>query len=313
MHECDNIVLHSCYDIDQVSAQHVSNETDCKKCESYQELLDDPALDGVMLITPNHLHHEQVIEALLAGKHVFIEKPLAVTIDKCHDIIRHAESVKKIVQVGHNTRKRDVFRKTKQLLEMDEIGKIVSSHAHISFDFGLGDSVPEWKKDSAKCPLLPMTQLGIHFVDTLQYLISPIVAVSCAAQSLLMIDKNGNRVIDSAAAILQFGNGVIGTLQSHYVTQDTYVVEIYGTHGKLLCYEDRIEMIKKTSRRIEKEIIPISSDGFESFIEEVHEFADCILHQREPETNAFIGLQNVAVIEAMKRSSEQRKLVRVEF
>jgi predicted dehydrogenase len=309
---CDKLTLRSCYDIDSEASSRVASETGCKAEKSYDDLLADAGLDAVALITPNFVHLDQAVRALEAGKHVFIEKPLATNVREGQNIVEAADKSGRILQVGHNTRKRKSFREARRFIDSGELGEIVSVYANMSFDFGLTKEVPEWKKQKEKCQLLPMTQLGIHFVDTLQYLIGPISMVTCVQRSAYMRNKKGESVTDSVAATLSFENGVIGTIQSDYVSTSTYLIMVSGTNAKITCSDSSILVEKRQAGKIETETISAEEklDG-ESYFAEIEEFAECALTGRAPEVDGQSGLRNLAVVEAMLESAETGRIVSV--
>lgn len=310
---CEKLFLRSCYDIDSEAAAKVASETGCRVEKSYETLLADKAVEAVALVTPNFVHMDQAVKAFQSGKHVFIEKPLAVNVKQGKEIVQASRESRRLLQVGHNTRKRKSFREAKRMLEASELGEIVSVYANMSFDFGLTKEVPEWKKEKDKCQLLPMTQLGIHFVDTLQYLIGPIDSVTCVQRSAVIRNKHGEKVVDSVAATLTFQNGVIGTIQSDYVSPETYEIVISGTKAKITCGADKILVAKPTGGMLVTFSVNATEDiDGESYLSEINEFAECVLTGRTPEVDGEVGLRNVAVVEAMAKSAESGHSIRVD-
>ncbi len=309
---CEKLHLRSCFDVNNEAAAEVAKITECRQASSYDDLVGDDELEAVALVTPNFLHLEQAVKAFESGKHVFVEKPFAVNVKEGKKIIEAARKSGKILQVGHNTRKRRVFREAKRLVDSGELGDIVSVYANMSFDFGLTKAVPEWKKQKDRCPLLPMTQLGIHFIDTLEYLVGKIRTVSGVQRSAVLKDKNGNPVTDSVAAVLSFENGVIGTIQSDYVSPSTYTIVIFGTEAKITCGDSEIILERPSAGTTVKEVLPAFEkiDG-ESYFAEIAEFAECIMNDRAPEVDGEVGLRNLAVIEAMLLSAESGRAVEI--
>ncbi|MEO8370419.1 MAG: Gfo/Idh/MocA family oxidoreductase [Candidatus Solibacter sp.] len=90
----------------------------------YRELLADKAIDAVYIMTPEHLHHDMTIAALKAGKHVYIEKPLAHTIEEGFEIVKAWEQAKKIVQVGTQNRSSSLYIKAKELIKQGLVGDV---------------------------------------------------------------------------------------------------------------------------------------------------------------------------------------------
>jgi predicted dehydrogenase len=90
----------------------------------YRELLADKSIDAVYIMTPEHLHHDMTIAALKAGKNVYIEKPLAHTIEEGFEIVKAWEQAKKIVQVGTQNRSSSLYKKAKELIQQGMVGDV---------------------------------------------------------------------------------------------------------------------------------------------------------------------------------------------
>jgi predicted dehydrogenase len=95
-----------------------------KTFADYRDLLQEPGIDVVFITTPEHLHHEMAIAALNAGKNIYLEKPLAHTIEEGFDIVRAAEKSGKVVQVGTQNRSNSLYILAKELVEQGMIGNI---------------------------------------------------------------------------------------------------------------------------------------------------------------------------------------------
>ncbi len=95
-----------------------------KATKDYREILADPEVDAVIVATPEHLHHSQTIAALKAGKHVYVEKPLAHTIEEGAEIVRLARKAGKVVQVGTQNRSNSLYIKAKEMIEQGLIGEV---------------------------------------------------------------------------------------------------------------------------------------------------------------------------------------------
>jgi len=92
--------------------------------KDYRELLAKKDIDAVYIMTPEHLHHDMAIAALKAGKHVYVEKPLAHTIEEGYDIIKAWEQSKKICQVGTQNRSSSLYKKAKELIQQGMVGDV---------------------------------------------------------------------------------------------------------------------------------------------------------------------------------------------
>ena len=301
-----NLQLVSCYDINTAASEQVTREFSASMKTSYDDLVNDPGIDAVALVTPNHLHAEQVEKAVKAKKHIFVEKPIANTVSEAREMIARVEGTGLVFMVGHNTRRRLVFRRAKELLDQQKIGQIVAVEANLSRPAGLQPGLPAWKADRKTCPLLPMIQLGIHFVDTVEYLIGPVARVSCFATNVAM----PNQALDSTAAILQLASGVPVSLTSYYVSADAYFLRIYGTKGTIHCYPLKLQLDLLEDGNFKESIHEdYSSEGAGSYILQMREFGECILRGQRTETGGTEGLRALAVIEAMVKSVEHHTVV----
>ena len=305
----DNLTLTTCFDTNRAAAEQTAVESGARLAGSYEDLIHDPTIDAVALVTPNHLHAEEVRLAAAARKHVFVEKPIAVTIPEGKEMIGLLRQAGLVLMVGHNTRRRQVFRRAKAILDEGKLGRIVAIEGNLSRPAGLQSGLPSWKADPTKCAILPMTQLGIHLVDTAEYLVGPVRRVSCAAANVAM----PGGVLDATAALLQLESGIPFALTSYYVSPDAYFLRIYGTQGLLHCYPTslRLELTEngEPSAAFEEEF---RQEGAGSYNLQMREFAGCVLTGHEPETGGKEGLRALAVIEAMRQSLISSAFVDVE-
>lgn len=298
--------LVSVCDIKPVESERVSKETGAKRVNNYDEIINDPSIEAVVLVTPNQIHVEQVLKAAKAKKNVFVEKPISRTVPEAKRMIASMREAGLVLMVGHNTRRRSVFRRAKKILEERQLGKVVAVEMNVSRAVGLSNDVPAWKADPDITALLPMTQLGIHFIDTLHYLLGPVARVSCLASNIAM----STGATDAAAAVLQLESGVPATLSSYYVTPDVYYFRIYGTQGILHCHPTSLKL-ELFDHDVARPAVneDFASEGSASFTEEMEEFGECILTGKKPETGGDEGLQSLAIIEAMTHSLNTRKVI----
>jgi predicted dehydrogenase len=306
--DAGNLQLVSCFDVNVDANQAAAGEVGARAAANFEEMLEDPTVAAVVLATPNHLHFEQARKAFAAHKHVFVEKPIAATVADARKMIDLAKGAGLTLMVGHNTRRRSAFRRARALLDEGKIGRIIAVEANLSRPAGLQPGLPAWKADPRTCGLLPMMQLGIHFVDTVQYLLGPVVRVSCFATNVAM----PNNVLDSAAAIVQLASGIPVGLTSSYVSADAYFLRIYGTQGTIHCYplKLRLELLEGGEyKEVQEE--DFGRERAESYILQMREFGECVLKGSKPETGGEEGLLALAVVEAMARSVETHSVIGV--
>ena len=301
-----NLQLVSCFDINAAAQGQVAREFGASTKSGFDELVNDPAIEAISLVTPNQLHQEEVEKAVKAGKHIFVEKPIGNTVAEGKAMLEAVKGSGLVFMVGHNTRRRQVFRRAKEILNQKEIGNVVAVEANLSRPAGLQPGLPAWKADRRTCPLLPMMQLGIHLVDTVEFLLGHVAKVSCFATNIAM--QNG--ALDSTSSILQLESGIPVSLSSYYVSADAYFLRVYGTKGTIHCTPTKLRLEKLENGEFKEAIDEdFSNEGAGSYIKQMQEFGDCILNGRKPETGGEEALRALAAIEAMVRSVEHQTVV----
>lgn len=210
------------FDFDKERARMCASKYGGKVYESYEEVLADPSVDGVVICTANEAHVPMSLAALQRGLHVLCEKPVATTPEEAKMLAQAAGSSKGIFMAAHNQRYTLVHRKAKELLDSGVMGKVLSFRCTLTHQgpehYGFGRNRNTWYLN-AKNGLGCVTDLGIHKCDVLMYLLNePFAWVSAYAGTLEKRDEDGNLipVYDNAVAILRTPSGVMGTLNLSY-------------------------------------------------------------------------------------------------
>ncbi len=294
----DNLRIVSCFDTDEDAMNSVSVEYGIRGAGSFEELVADPGIDAVALASPNHLHARQALAAMERGKHVFVEKPIANTMEDARSMIDAASAAGLVLSVGHNTRRRKSFREAKRILDAGVIGTPVGAEANLSRRAGIEGGMPGWKGDPDLCILLPMSQLGIHFVDAARYFFGDIRYLQAEASSRAMRESS----CDTVNAVLLMEPGLPVSILASYSTLDTFFFRIYGTDGIITCEAERLTVEHVLTER--KRSIGFPEEGLSSFIEQMREFGDCVLHGTRPETDGESALKALQAVLAMQEAAE---------
>jgi predicted dehydrogenase len=192
-----------------------------KVYETYYDMINDPEIDAVSICVENRNHAEITNAALYAGKHVLVEKPMAVTLAECESMVAAAEFNGKHLMVGHNMRFDPVHRRAKELLQAGVIGDI------ITFRTTIGNAGPEgwspdrdaWFFDKDKAAMGALSDLGIHKLDLMQYLTGQtVIETTAKVMTLNKHDDHGHfiGVDDNALCILRMNGGAVGTLAASW-------------------------------------------------------------------------------------------------
>ncbi len=295
LHKSSLFELRICFDINKKLLENICSKVRCTAAGSMEELLRYEKLEGVIISTPNFLHYEQCIAAIRAGKHVFVEKPIANTVEEAKKIYEMAKDKNLIIAVGHNVRRRSEFRAIKKMLEDGEIGNVAMVEANSSQYIGENREM-SWRLNKSTCPGGPLLQLGIHHIDTLRYLFGDIAEV----KSYLKDEYFKSEAPDTILSIFLFKSGTIGYLGTNYISEPSFTMRIYGTKGNLIAEDGNLHIQRgRISKRIKTKYI-------NTLLEEINEFGECIRKGDKPEVEAKEALENLAIVEAIMDTSEDK-------
>src|SRR5256886_12222204 len=146
----------------------------CGDLASYEAVLADTAVEGVLITTPHSLHAEQVVAAARHGKDVFVDKPFSLTTADGRRATEACRRAGVVLAVGHQRRRQAASRALQRLVDQGGLGRVDPVDGNFSADIGFNLKPGLWRTDRPETPGGAMTNLGIHHVDTFQYLLGPI-------------------------------------------------------------------------------------------------------------------------------------------
>lgn len=183
-----------------------AEETGIALLPDFDAVLAEPAVDTVVLCTPHSQHEAQVLAALAAGKHVFCEKPLALTRASAERMVAVAQKAGQILGIGHERRFEPSLAEIARLVAAGEIGVPLHVEANFSHDLLVGTDPGNWRVSPAEGPTVCMTGLGVHLTDLFIWMLGPVDAV-CATRADRVL---GFPAGDVVAVELRFLSGATG-------------------------------------------------------------------------------------------------------
>lgn len=225
--------------------------------DDWRKLVADPNVDVVDICTPNFLHKEIALEAIKYGKHVYSEKPLALTAADAKEMVEAAKKAGVKTLVGFNYIKNPTTKLARQIIQNGEIGEVVHFYGTHNEDYLANPNTPiDWHCYKAKAGLGTLGDLAAHIVNMAHYLVGEeIVSVVGDMQTVITERPNPQNLAekvkveneDQATALLRFANGVMGTIESSRIACGrkmglTYVVT--GTKGTLSYTQERMAELK---------------------------------------------------------------------
>jgi len=281
----------------------------------YRDALADPRVDAVVVVTPTALHREVVLAAAKAGKHVLCEKPMAMDVRECDDMIAACGEAGVKLQIGFMRRYDESFMAARQRISAGEIGEVVlvKSLTH-------GPSVPqEWMYDIRKSNG-PLAEVNSHDIDTLRWFadeeITEVYALGGNFRCPQAVERYPD-FYDNVAMICRFADGRQGFIDGAVSVGYGYDsrAEIVGTRGIMFVGRREQDSVVgcSTDRGIAQPFVKSWRTLFtEAYVAEDQDFVDCIREDRDPRVRGLDGRMAVAVVNAGNRSIIERAPVNVE-
>jgi len=274
----------------------------------WREQVTDREIDAVYIATPVYLHAEQVITAAEAGKHVLCEKPMALNVNECDEMIAACKANGVKLGVAYYRRFYPNVIRAKEIIESGEIGKVsvAQINAFEYFDPPL-DHPRRWLLDKSKSGGGPMMDFGCHRIEVLMNLFGQIRRVEGATSNSAF-----NRdVEDTAAALLRLETGCCATITiTHAAIESKDTLNIYGTKGSInVPVLNKGEMFVKVGPEERTEFHPPAENTHMPLIEE---FATAAQNGVRPAVDGDMGRRVAEIIDQIyvKGGNEEVLLVR---
>jgi predicted dehydrogenase len=295
----------ACYSRTAEKRNAFASKYGCRAATSYEEILNERSVDAVINTTPNNVHLETTRAAAEAGKHVFLDKPIATTIADARAITAACRKAGVVLALGYQRRKESHFRWVRKKIDNGEFGKLVNAEANISRD-RLGQfQAGSWRYTEAGMPGGVMLQIGIHYTDVLEYLIGPVNAVRGALAQLVLPGENP----DIASLILEHENGALSTLNACYASaSEYYLMNIYGKEAT--AYYDLHQGLRLLKRGT-KQVDAVPCEKNDTIVEELEEFADAVRGKGQPEMDGEKSTASLAVLLAGIKSAREGRRVEI--
>lgn len=235
------------YDINQERAGELAAQYNAKVYASYEDMLNDPAIDAVSVCSANVSHAQITVAALEAGKHVLCEKPMATTPEDCERMVQAARKSGRLLMIDQNQRLAGAHLKARELIRAGAIGRPVTFRTAFRHGgpetWSVDPGRNTWFFDKKRAAMGAMADLGVHKTDLIQYLLDQVVVETTARLCTLdkkFADGSPITVDDNAVCIYRLSGGTVGTMTAswtNYGPEDNSTV-IDGTEGVLRIYDD---------------------------------------------------------------------------
>jgi predicted dehydrogenase len=266
----------------------------------YEDALADSNVDAVLLATPHSLHWTQIIAAAKAKKNVFVEKPLALTVETGQQAVKAIEDAHLALGIGHNRRHSKVARTMKEMVESGACGKILHVEANYSSAGGMHYVPGMWRAKREECPGGGLAPMALHVIDTLTWIMGPIARLSgIAKRQAVKVELD-----DTAAALFELEGGATGTLGCVFASGMNATLKFYGTKANIEARDNFKELIVTPVSPQE----PVTRARYEiddTVQQELKAFAEACANKTKFPVRPNEALHNVAVMQAIMESSDK--------
>lgn len=199
----------------------------------HREMLKREELDAVTVVTPDFAHREIALDALAAGKHVLVEKPLDVTVDGCREMVQAAQKGGLLLQVDFHKRYDPYHLELERLVHEGKLGEILYGYCHMEDRIEVPrDWFPQWAPKSS-----PVWFLGVHFYDLARWVLGSDGRSVFARGQRKKLAGLGIATYDSVQAQVEFENGAVVTFDTSWILPDQFEavvnqgIRLVGTEG----------------------------------------------------------------------------------
>jgi len=290
--------------------------TDCQAAVARHDV------DAVCVCTPSGAHAEVAKAAAAAGKHLVVEKPLDVTLERVDRIIEAARTAGVKLTCIFPLRFMEGATLAKKAVDEGRLGRLVLADAYIKWHrtqeyYETSDWKGTWALDGGGA----LMNQGIHNIDLLNYLVGPVESVVARTATLSHVMETE----DAAVALLIFASGALGAIEGSTASWpgDSGRVELHGDRGTIALEDGRIVTWKladappgEEEQMLGEASLGSGSSsptaiGYEMHRRQLADMVEAVLHDRPPAISGAEGRESVAIIRAIYDSSQQGKWVKL--
>lgn len=281
--------------------------TDAVLFDDYRRMIAEADIDAVDICLPHHLHHDAILAAVHAGKHVLCEKPLCLDADEAAEIAAAVQASGVTVMCAHNQLFLPAVLAAKELLDSGRLGRVYEVRTTDCF---YSDFTPEtmgWRARATTSGGGELIDTGYHPTYLLTYLAggTPLDVTAMLSTHRLRFMEGE----DSAQLLVRFDNGVLGSIATSWAFQSAPNTERFSAVGELgSLYSDGVAL-HYTVRGSDP--VTVQFEPVHEFAAEIAHFAECIRSGSTPIHSHRDGIDVLGIILAAYESARTRSVVRV--
>lgn len=322
--KCDKAELVAVMGPNAERTEHLRTKYNAKYAyTSEKELLKNPEIDVVYIASPVNMHLSQAKLAADYGKHILLEKPLALTAEEAQELLDYCDARNVRVAAGFMMRYGTCINAMKQAYESGKIGKLISVYAHFTCWY---PTIPgSWRQKKALGGGGALMDMGVHMIDLIHYVTGSKTCQVAAMHDTLAFTYE---VEDSSNVLLRLENGALCTVQSNFSIPDEaakWRFELFGTKGRLmgseiigqvdggsveaLYVEDAGGYDAQQDGIKEANVQQLSGEFGDLYQRQIDSFCTSILNNTPFKADAREGLFAQQVVQAAYRSNDENSII----
>ena len=313
---------------------------------NWQEVVANPEIDVIDINTPNDSHAEIAIAAARAGKHILCEKPLAMNVKECRQMLQAVKKAKVVHMICHNYRRIPAIAQAKKMIDEGALGQIRHYHARYAQSWLVDPKAPRlWRMQKQYAGSGAHGDINAHIIDLARYLVGEFDEITGQMHTFIKQrplpdnpKKMGRVTVDDAAQCIgRFKNGALANLEAtRYATgrKNRIHIEINGSEGSLEFNLEDLNRLKyfdnkaPTDRQGFADIIVTQQNGVHpyvgqwwppghiigyehTFVHAIADFVNAVAKGSSVQPTFEDGLKNQQVLEAVEKSAETHRWVKV--
>jgi glucose-fructose oxidoreductase len=297
---------------EQVASRYGVESRNLYDYASFDRIADNPEIDVVYVILPNALHAEYTVRAFKAGKHVFCEKPMAVTVEECETMIRAGREAGRKLMVAYRAQFEPHNVEAVRMVRDGEIGAVhlvTSDHGRI---LDPKDPADQWRMVKSLAGGGSLYDIGIYSLQAARYLTGeePVEVFGQIASP--KDDPRFREVEDRVVFQLRFPSGTVANLSASYSTSSVKRIQAFGQKGSLILDPATEYEGNRLTWQTEKGRQEVKVKEKSQFAAEMDHFSQSVMDNRDPKTPGEEGLRDIRLMQAIYQSAREGRPVSLE-
>lgn len=246
--------LAATFDLNTDAMEKAREEDGARPSSSLDDMLATPGLRAVVVSSGARFHAEHTLAALNRGLHVFVEKPLASTMDDVRTILAAQRRTGLVLGCGHHDHRSDACSRTiKDMIHSGALGRMVAFEATTAHSGGFHIEPGDWRASCEHNPGGMLFQCGVHKLHELIFYFGRVKRI----RAVMRYDLHTTATADAAFCQVEFADGLVGTLNAYHITPSLQSLVLVGT--KAAVFKDERPWPGENGRWIQR--VPVALDG----------------------------------------------------